>query len=121
MLQPFGRTRLVDAAAQPAPELGLPLGAVGLAGPPGLAGLAGPPGLAGGPLPHHFGPMHCIAVEQISDAPDDREPRLPGMLLAILSVLPAPASTPAHVAMTPVAGPGWLDRLNAWRASTSVE
>ena len=42
------------------------------------------------------------------------------MLLAILSVLPASATPRAHIAATPVAGPGWLDRLNAWRLSTGV-
>ena len=45
---------------------------------------------------------------------------LAGLALAILPNLPAASHSPVHIDATPTAGGGWLDRLNAWRASTGL-
>ena len=65
-------------------------------------GFAAPPvaGLKSTPIPRRL----CVSLPA-------------ALLLVLLPILPA---AHAHLAMTPTAGAPWLDRLNAWRASTST-
>jgi len=45
---------------------------------------------------------------------------LGALVLGVLPILPAAAPSHAHLALTPVASLPWLDRFNAWRASTAT-
>ena len=45
---------------------------------------------------------------------------LAGLAIAVLPNLPGARSSSVHLDATPAASGGWLDRLNAWRASTGL-
>ena len=41
-------------------------------------------------------------------------------MLGFISAVPAAGTAQVHVATAPVANPGWLNRLNTWRANAGV-